>query len=288
MEYVLCDADLSGIASKKYFESANFLRQEQELVLNKKYTDLEWIKLEIEFLTHHKFHTPYCYLAFEKRKINHILELKKMMEELEETEAKQKTKKSRKEVENTAKENRPERGIETVFRLTLNNHMNFWKTADDKGNFLLAVNSIMLVFALVNVMVIPQLTISFLLLVPVGILLLVCLLSIVFTILSMQPKHYSGNTTVEDIEKKNANLMFFGNFQKMKPEEFSWGFKEMMKDREFLYGSMIRELYYLGKVLGRKYFLLRIAYALFMWGIIVTVLSYVAVYCYFYLFFLQW
>ncbi|MGB3075688.1 MAG: HD domain-containing protein [Chitinophagales bacterium] len=92
LEYVLCDADLSGIASKKYFESANFLRQEQELVLNKKYTDLEWIKLEIEFLTHHQFHTPYCYLSFEKRKINHILELKKMMEELEDTEAKQKTK----------------------------------------------------------------------------------------------------------------------------------------------------------------------------------------------------
>lgn len=55
--------------------------------------------------------------------------------------------------------------------------------------------------------------------------------------------------------------------------DFSWGFMEMMKDREFLYGSLIRDLYFLGKVLGRKYFLIRIAYTVFMWGIIISVLS---------------
>lgn len=49
---------------------------------------------------------------------------------------------------------------------------------------------------------------------------------------------------------------------------------EMMKDREFLYGSMIKDFYYLGKVLGRKYKYLRICYTIFMFGLIISVVAY--------------
>ena len=108
----------------------------------------------------------------------------------------------------------------------------------------------------------------------------VCLISIIFAILSTRPKLTKGNTTREDVENKRANLLFFGNFHKMEMNDFSWGFMEMMKDREFLYGSLIRDLYFLGKVLGRKYFLIRIAYTVFMWGIIISVLSFAFSYWY--------
>lgn len=284
LEYVLCDADLSGIASKKYFVNANFLRQEQELVLYRKYNDIDWIKSEIEFLTQHKYHTPYCYLAFEKRKNNHVLELKKMLEQMQASEGKSKEKKLQKETEKAVKESRPERGIETVFRLTISNHMNLSKMADDKANFLLSINGIILSFALANLVSKLDVQTNYFLVAPTGILMLVCLVSIIFAILSTRPKLNSGNTTKEDVEKKRANLLFFGNFHSMKLEEFSWGFTEMMKDRDFLYGSMIRDLYYLGKVLGRKYYLIRIAYTVFMWGIIISVLSYAVSYWYYFLY----
>jgi len=69
--------------------------------------------------------------------------------------------------------------------------------------------------------------------------------------------------------------MFFGNFYKMPLEDYDWAMNEMMKDRDYLYSTMIKDLYYLGLVLQRKYNLLRIAYNFFMFGLIITVIAFV-------------
>jgi hypothetical protein len=60
----------------------------------------------------------------------------------------------------------------------------------------------------------------------------------------------------------------------MNLDDYEWGIKEMMKDSDYLYGSMIRDNYFLGKVLGKKYRLLRIAYTIFMFGLVMAILSY--------------
>ncbi|RZM23387.1 MAG: phosphohydrolase, partial [Pedobacter sp.] len=72
-----------------------------------------------------------------------------------------------------------------------------------------------------------------------------------------------------------TNLLFFGNFYKMQLEEYQWAMNEMMKDNDYLYNSMIKDLYFLGLVLHRKYKLLRITYNIFMFGIIVSVIAFV-------------
>ena len=56
----------------------------------------------------------------------------------------------------------------------------------------------------------------------------------------------------------------------MNAEEYEWAVKEMMKDSNYLYSSMIRDKYSLGRVIGKKYRLLRIAYTVFMVGIILS------------------
>ena len=38
----------------------------------------------------------------------------------------------------------------------------------------------------------------------------------------------------------------------MSLDEFKWGMNEVMKDKEYLYDSMIKDLYFLGLVLNRK------------------------------------
>jgi hypothetical protein len=50
--------------------------------------------------------------------------------------------------------------------------------------------------------------------------------------------------------------------------------REMMNDTDYLYGSLIKDIYTLGTVLGRKYKLIRLAYNIFMIGIIVSVLAF--------------
>jgi hypothetical protein len=44
-----------------------------------------------------------------------------------------------------------------------------------------------------------------------------------------------------------------------------------MKDKDYLYKSLTRDLYYLGKVLNRKYGLLRWSYYIFISGLIITI-----------------
>jgi len=175
----------------------------------------------------------------------------------------------------TDKEDKPERGIETMFRVTLNNHTRLSQIADSKANILLSVNAIIISISLSTL--IPKLDSpgNIHLIVPTFILILFSVLSIIFAILSTKPKVTSGSFMRKEIDEKKVNLLFFGNFHQMPLEEYQWAMNEMMKDRDYLYNSMIKDLYFLGLVLHRKYKLLRTTYTIFMIGIIVSVVAFV-------------
>jgi hypothetical protein len=51
--------------------------------------------------------------------------------------------------------------------------------------------------------------------------------------------------------------------------------KRMMVDTDYLYGSLVKDIYYLGVILGRKYRLIRLAYNVFMIGIILSVIAFI-------------
>ena len=110
------------------------------------------------------------------------------------------------------------------------------------------------------------------LILPTVLLLAVCLGSIIFATLSTRPKITEGKVTREDIINRECNLLFFGNFYNMELKDFDWGMMEMIKDSDFLYSSMTRDLYFLGVVLAKKYKYLRYCYSIFMYGLIISVL----------------
>jgi hypothetical protein len=66
----------------------------------------------------------------------------------------------------------------------------------------------------------------------------------------------------------------------MKLDDFQWGMTEMIKDPEFQYKSMTRDLYFLGKVLNQKYRYLTICYNVFMFGIIGSVILFTIAFAY--------
>lgn len=110
---------------------------------------------------------------------------------------------------------------------------------------------------------------------PTLLFLLFCLITIIFAILSTRPNISSGKFSKEDIKQNKVNLLFFGNFYNMELEDYEWAIGELMRNDENLYGTMIKDQYSLGKVLAKKYKLLRIAYNVFMFGIIISVLAFV-------------
>ncbi len=86
---------------------------------------------------------------------------------------------------------------------------------------------------------------------------------------------YDVHFTQKDIDEKKVNLLFFGNFYKMSLEDYASGMLKMMDDSDFLYGSLIRDVYFQGIALGRKYKLLRLSYNIFMFGLIISVIAFV-------------
>lgn len=189
------------------------------------------------------------------------------VEKLEEkvTKLKEKVKK--------VKELKPDRGIETMFRTTSKNHMELSAIADNKANIMISINSIIL-SVMVSVLIrkleeYPHMTI------PAVLLTIVCLTTIVFAVLATRPNVSKGKFERMDIVNKETNLLFFGNFHRMSLKEYQWAMKEMLQDADYLYGSMIKDIYFLGAVLGKKYRLLRISYTIFMFGFVLSILGFI-------------
>src|SRR5690606_11735051 len=98
--------------------------------------------------------------------------------------------------------------------------------------------------------------------------------SVIFAVLSTKPNLSSGRFTREDLDNRNVNLLFFGNFHKMKYEEYEDAVMEMIQERDYIYESMTKDLHSLGTVLAKKYRLLRITYYVFLFGLIISVLTF--------------
>ena len=273
VEKILKDADCSHVGSKNYSDFNELLRKERELVCDRTIKDVEWDDANLNFLTKHRFYTSKASKLWEKQKSKNIAQLLKKKQKLAQEAAKLKQKKE----ELAYKKNKielPERGIETMFRVAMRNHITLSDIADTKANILLSVNAIIISMTLSTL--IPKLDnpSNYYLIIPTIIFVIFTVISIVLSVLATRPNVTEGKFTKEDVTNKKVNLLFFGNFHQMKLPEFEWAMSEMMQDRDYLYGSLTKDLYFLGLVLNRKYKLLRITYTVFMIGILVSVIAF--------------
>ncbi|MBC9795173.1 Pycsar system effector family protein [Sinomicrobium weinanense] len=274
LQKIICDADFSHFASKNYPEISDLLREEFRLVGGKNFTDTEWIETNIRmFEEHHKFYTSHAIATWQPQKSKNLLKLKKNLSRLLEKKEKDKLKKADLKRKKKKAET-PERGVETLFRVTLRNHTNLSNIADSKANILLSVNAIIISLALSTL--IPKLdkASNSYLLIPTVIFMGFSVASIAFSVLATRPNVTRGRFTKEDVKNKKVNLLFFGNFHKMNLEDYEEAMKEVREDKEYLYNSLTKDLYFLGKVLDKKYRLLRITYTVFLVGIIVSVIAF--------------
>lgn len=269
MEEIMRDADYHHFSRKNYLETSEKLRLEWNKTCNTSFTDQEWAKENYTMLTQkHKYYTSYAVANWKPKKDKNIKKLEALIQENSVTNNVDSIGKKKKEL-------KPERGIDTMFRVTLNNHTRLSDIADSKANILLSVNAIIISISLSTI--IPKLDSpnNHHLILPTFILLLFSVICIIFAILSTRPKVTSGIFTNQDVKDRKVNLLFFGNFYKMTYPEYEEAINEMMTDRNYLYNAMIKDLYLLGIVLERKYRLLRITYNIFMFGIIVSVIAFV-------------
>jgi HD superfamily phosphodiesterase len=273
LEDILVDADIANIGKETFFATAELLRVEWEIFLDRSFTDLEWSQYQLDFLLSVSFRTQPAQAKYSKQLSKNIQAQRNQLLDL----AKKKKKKAKKERENLAQ---PKRGIETMFRSTYDTHISLSAIADNKANMMISLNAIIMSIIITYLgtkssIIGAEFTRNPILMIPVGILLATTLASVISAIISAQPEVTSFRLRPDKLTNRRINLLFFGNFTKIPLEDFQSGMHEIMRDKNALYNNMITDIYYLGDVLKKKYRLLRISYTIFMIGIILTVVSFV-------------
>ncbi len=297
LEKIVCDADLYHLGTDEFPAGNKLVRKEFEAVQHIKISKEEWRIKAITFLLSHQYHTDYARQLLNTKKQENLDMLQRKVDEHREKENARNAvttsgdskkpdddddddddndmpdRKKHGEDKHEKKPEKPSRGIETMFRVTSSNHQRLSDMADNKAHILITVNSIIL--SAIITLLLRKIDEHSYLLIPTILILAVCLITLTFAILATRPSIPDGRFTHEDIEKKRTNLLFFGNFYRMDLESYNEGMQKMMEDTDFLYGSLIKDVYAQGIVLGKKYHLLRIAYNVFMFGLIIAVAAYV-------------
>jgi len=299
IEQIICDADLFHLGTGDFREKNKLLREELNDFGNLDLSKKDWRKKNIEFLSKHNYFTSYAKENLDPLKQVYLEELnkkagneekpdKKNNKDTKATASPQKEKKNEKKNEKgltedeqkkldevkkkKEKESQSERAVSTVFRIVAQSQNNLSQMADSKSNILISVNAIILSIMISSVF--DKLKTDTYLQIPFTILVTICVVSMVFSILATRPTVTSGKFTKEDIADKKTNLLFFGNFHKMGYADYDWGMTELLADKNYLYSSMIKDTYFLGVVLAKKYRYLRIAYNIFMFGLIAAMIAF--------------
>lgn len=168
------------------------------------------------------------------------------------------------------------RGVSDMFRTSYRTHIELSAIADNKSNIMISINGIIISIILASIS--PKIDSNPWLLIPTSILLISCMVALIYSVLAARPRVSKEEVTLEDVRANRSNILFFGNFFKLSREDYVTGMEELMVDSERLYDTMARDLHGLGSVLSEKYRLIRIAYNVFMTGLVLSVSSYIIVY----------
>jgi predicted metal-dependent HD superfamily phosphohydrolase len=272
-EEIVCDADTYHFGTDE-FKTTNKLVRKEFALRGYNTLVLDWTNNTIDLLEKHTFFTNYCKILLDNKKQKNIEWLKrKSQKKLSDNTHHSLFDSGLGEVQNAKQSgNLLARGIQTIMRLTSANHLHLSEMADRKANILISVNAIM-ISVMLSLLAdkledVPYLTI------PVILFLGSSLVTIIIAILSTLPKITEGIFSREDILNKKTNLLFFGNFYRASLEEYQWAMSILMKDTEYMYSALVKDIHQIGIVLGRKYKLIRLAYNVFMIGLIISVAAF--------------
>lgn len=171
---------------------------------------------------------------------------------------------------------RTPRSVETMFRTSYRTHLDLSGLADNKANIMISINGIIMSILLASIY--PRIMENRWLLLPTTVLLLGCMISMVYAVLSARPRVTRNPVTLDEVRSGKANILFFGNFVNLNEDEYVEGMKELIQDPDRAYGTMSRDIYGLGLVLERKYRLLRASYTVFMFGLMAGVILFLVVF----------
>ena len=200
-EQILCDADLFHLGTDEFTALNKLLRKEIEAIKGHSINKGDWRNSNIQLLNMHRYYTDYCRLLLNDKKLKNLEKLKRKLEvvpgEEEEEVAPAILLKEAEERNPEFKEgkkkdkDKPERGIETMFRITSNNNQRLSDMADNKAHIMITVNSIIL-SAIISLLLGKINNKQDYLAIPTYMILAVSVSTIIFSILATRPSLPKG------------------------------------------------------------------------------------------------
>lgn len=273
IQEVLRDADFMHMGKENYPEYADRLRREVNAAGIRKIKKHDFEKESVDMFLAHTFYTEYCRRQLTDIKESNLENLKASIKKRQQKKKAMETTSTKKKV---SAKNTYSRGVDSMLKLTARNQINLSSIADNKSNILISLNGIIISLGLAAL--VSKFKEEPAIIFPTVVFLVFSLSTIVLAILSTRPNISSGKFTRQDIKEQKVNLLFFGNFYNMQLPEYEWAMGEMINNDKYLYSTMTKDQYYLGKVLAKKYKLLRWAYNVFMVGLVVSVLAFLLVF----------
>ncbi len=262
LDRVIRDADLSNLGSKSYPETLAALRHEWKVFLGQEFDDRDWFRLNRDFIRNQRYFTSAAQEMYGANKQINEKYLKRMAKSAKGSEGKVRIQDSR--------------SAQMMFKTALRNHLDLSNLADNKANIMLSVNALILTFA--GPLAISYVRDNWLLIIPLVGVLITCLISMIFATMATRPIRMEGLTDPDKIRTGQSNLFFFGNFYAMSYQEYKEGIRKVVANDEYLEDSIQRDLFFLGKSLGRKYRQLRTCYLVFMLGMVISVIAGAVIY----------
>lgn len=272
-EEIICDAVSYYLGRRSFIHINEELRHDYAIIQGKEIDRKSWLETTITMMEEHRYFTNYCREQHEATKQKNLKHLKELYLTISGDEKHHKP--TKQDHENLKSSNRPDKSIETMFRITAANNQRLNALGDRKAHILITVNAIIL-SAIIS-LVLRKLDENNFLAYPSYLLLAISLLSIVYAILATRPPIVHGRFNKNDIGLKSVNILFFGNFYNMELETYTDAMLKIMDNGDILYRTLIHEDYREGLILGKKYRLLRIAYNIFMYGLITAVVVFILV-----------
>jgi Family of unknown function (DUF5706) len=274
VKQVVSDAVNSQLGSPDFLENVILIRKELDDEKSGKRSELYYLEYFLSLFIRERYYSTYASEKYARIRQRNFEYVQKRIKDIKDDIHKEKKSKNKQELPAflTNKE------TEDLFKLAFRNYNHLISVADSKASLLIKVNSV--IISVMIAFVLGKIGKSLFILWPTIILLVVCLLTILMAILASRPQ---SNSFLEDRKSHSFQRFFFGSFDMVDPsflqikwEEYYQQLTDLFTNsKETVYLEIYKESFNVRKVLSRKFNYLARAYWIFLFGLLVSVISFV-------------
>lgn len=172
-------------------------------------------------------------------------------------------------IESKKEKDKTERERQTFYRVAFQNYSNLLQIADNKANIIISINALV-ISSLIALVSYGSISNQLEMHQPVVFLPILIFLGLIMTstLLAVQvAKPKIMGKSKDKAEKTQFSMLFFGATDFYSYEEYLVETHRVLHSRKEIQDQMTMSLYYQGKVLSRKYKVLRQAYTVFTLGL---------------------